>query len=348
MLLFKKTDKLLNHNEITAWLRALRGRPYNPSSNFDVTAVFRVKYNEDETYYFAGGNVENVEHRLSTHAEEGCISAMVTALGKGAEIVEGWVMGAPNHLKPGDKDPLASNHVTCCGKCRQQNMGFSAPTAVIHSVSLNDTATHTTTGEALPQAFSFRDFAPELNDTSLIVTKPLPENGIESKLIRLGKELSEAEILAWLHSLESIDYATKTGQAVVLKLAENQYVAGVKIEDAAYVSINPVQCALAIASVAYNKIAVEEVWTISNKRVSEEKSVLRQFNDYKFNKNPKPLTLGAIQVLAEFARDDKIRINMLDRSGQKLTIPLLECGHHIPKFSKEKMPERFTQRFGIN
>ncbi|MBS0286655.1 MAG: hypothetical protein JSR17_05125 [Proteobacteria bacterium] len=344
MKLFRKSDKPLTQEEITHWLRDLRGHPYNPSSHFDVTGVFRVKYNGDDSYYFAGVNVENEEHRLGTHAEEGCIAAMVTAFGKDAEIVEGWIMGAPDHLKPGDTAPLANNKVTCCGKCRQQNIGFASSSAVIHSISLNGAHQQTTMGDSLPDHFSFRQFAPELVNPSEKQPKPLAVEEIEAKLIRKGKALSDPEILEWLHNLESVDYASQRGQAVVLKLADNTYVAGVKIEDAAYVSINPIQCAMAIANVACDKIAVESVWTLSNKRKAQKDQALTQFHEYQFNKNPKPLTLSAVQVLAEFAAHDQIPIHMFTRAGHKQTISMRDSAHMIPVLSRKKMDDKYKQR----
>ena len=126
-----------NEKEIIDWLRDMRGSPYVPASGFDVTVVFRAKIGNADDYYFTGVNVENPDHRLSTHGEEAALSAMVTGLGKQVELVEGWVMGAPKHLKPGSADPLANNKCTCCGKCRQQIAGFAGPDVKIHSVSLN-------------------------------------------------------------------------------------------------------------------------------------------------------------------------------------------------------------------
>lgn len=347
MKLFLKSDKPLTKEEIRQWLRELRGQPYNPSSHFDVTGVFRVKYNADEYYYFAGVNVENEEHRLGTHAEEGCIAAMVTAFGKDAVIAEGWIMGAPDHLKVGDNSPLADNKVTCCGKCRQQNIGFASSDTIIHSISLNGEHQQTTMGESLPQSFSFRDFAPELVQNLPKEPKPLTVEEIESKLIRQGKELSEEEIFEWLQSLESVDYASQRGQAVILKLAGNTYVAGVKIEDAAYVSINPIQCAMAIANVACEKIAVEAVWTLANKRKSDKDQALTQFHEYKLNKHPKPLTLSAIQVLGEFAQDLNIPIHMFTRNGEKTTIALHESAKFVPTFSRKKMDDKYKQRLVV-
>lgn len=341
MKLFRKTDKQLTQEEITQWLRELRGSPYNPGSSFDVTSVFRVKYNNEDTYYFAGVNVENVDHRLSTHGEEGAIAAMATALGKDAHIVEGWVMGAPKNLKHGDQDALADNKVSCCGKCRQQIAEFADPDVVLHSISLNGDHEEATIDTLLPKQFNFKQFAPELLQPTPKELNVLSCSEIENRLTRKGAVLSNEEIYAWLQSLESIDYATQTGQAVILKLQDNQYVAGVKIENAAYVSIDPIQCAIAIANVAIEKPCVQEVWTLSQKRNQDQNNtILNQFNAYVPRKNIQPLTLSAIQVLAQFAQSNEIAINMFAGTKAVTQIPLKESATLIPCFKPSENEEQ--------
>ena len=137
MKVFRKSHTPLTQEDITQWLREMRDTPYVAASGFAVTCVFRAKIGDDDSYYFTGVNVENPDHRLATHGEEGGIAAIATALGKKAEIVEGWVMGAPKDLKVGDDSFLANNCVSCCGKCRQQIAGLAAPSVAIHSISLN-------------------------------------------------------------------------------------------------------------------------------------------------------------------------------------------------------------------
>ena len=88
---YRETKEPLNNEEILQWLRQMRNYSHCPISNFAVSCVLKAKLGE-KTYYFAGGNVENQEHELSICAEASAISAMTTALGKHAEIVELWVM----------------------------------------------------------------------------------------------------------------------------------------------------------------------------------------------------------------------------------------------------------------
>lgn len=186
MKLFRKSATPLTQQDITQWLREMRGNPYVTASGFDVTAVFRAKVGDDDTYYFAGVNVENPHHRLSTHGEEGCISAIATALGKNAEIVEGWVMGAPTNLKAGDDHALANNCVSCCGKCRQQIASLANPAVQIHSVSLNGAIKTTTVGDFLPDAFTYKQFMTEVGGNSANnspFSTPTAEQ-VESRLIR--------------------------------------------------------------------------------------------------------------------------------------------------------------------
>lgn len=364
MKFFLKSDALLSEQEIRRWLIELRGNPYTPASNYNVTAVFRVKYNGDDTYYFAGVNVENPHHRLTIHAEESCIAAMATAFGKHAEIVEGWILGAPKSLKTGDQDPLADNFTTPCGKCRQQIAGFSNPGVEIHGLTLNGRHIQThQVGQLLPNAFSFKNFM------SCVITKSsLPAGSafstiqpIENRLIRQGGShpLSSKEIHTWLQQLESVDYATKTSQVVVLRLADNCYVAGVTIEDAAFLSIDPIQCATAIAHVAFGSVCVEEVWVLSKNNHDQSNSTndnahplsvfnteaMRLFPQFMgFRKASKerssqeesfvPLSLSAIQVLAQFARSDQIHIHTFNAIGTQIVSTLQESTQLIPVFAR--------------
>ena len=311
---------------IVEWLRDMRGNPYNPASNFDVGAVFRVSAGGQDDYYFAGVNVENPDHRLSTHAEEAAIAAMVTALGRQASIVEGWVMGAPRHLTQGSPDPLANNKVTCCGKCRQQIAGFAGPDAVIHSVSLNGATSKITVGAFLPDTFSFRDFIPEATDiaASSRQTTPPTQDEAQNRLIRQGKTLSEPDILNWLKSLESVDYATKTGQAAIVELANGAYVAGTKVEEAAFVSINPIQSAMAVATSAFGVQKVVKVWALATGRDGQELP----------RDAFQPLSLSAIQTLAQFAQGPQTPICLFNGSGQTDTLFLKDTSAHAPTFAQ--------------
>ena len=328
-MLFKISKTRLSHEEIKAWLIDLRGKPFNTSSNFDVTAVFRVQLNNDDNhYYFAGVNVENKHLRLSTHAEEGAISAMATAFGKSAVIVEGWVMGSPRALTPNSDQELANIKVTCCGKCRQQIVGFAKPEAVIHSVSLNGEFEQTTVAEFLPKAFSFRDFAPDQLQPSLLNLGTLTPEKIQNRLVREGI-LTQTQILEWLKSLESVDHATKEGHAVVLRLTDNRYVAGVSIEEAAYVSIEPIASAIANARAHYGQFKVEEVWSLSANSLavntnipSNAAATAMTFQFDRQGQQPQPaaqsftpLPLSSFQVLDQFAVDRNIRVNYMNRAG---------------------------------
>lgn len=356
MKLFRKADKPLSHQEIVAWLRALRGSPYNPASGFDVTAVFRVKYNDCDTYYFAGVNIEYPHLRLGTHAEEGCIAAMATAFGKKAEIVEGFLMGAPHNLKPGEDHFLANNNVACCGKCRQQIVGLVAnPDVVIHSFTLNGAHKQMTVGEFLPNAFSYKDFDPDAISAMKQPGKALDETAIRSKLIRENTQLADNEVFAWLKDLESLDYSTKTSQAVVLQLKNGNYVAGVKIEEAAYVSIDPIQSAIAIAHAHFPRVEVEKIWSYTYDRnlkataaSTPSNTALPGFNLHKESTergliagSPEKsmLTLSAVQCVAQFAVSDNIDIDMFNTRGHKASIKLNNSAQLILRFPKAPTSE---------
>jgi len=316
----------LSNSDVIQWLQDMRGHPYVPESGFDVTTVFRVKSHDHDDYYFAGVNVENPDHRQSTHGEEACIAAMVTSLGKNAEIVEGWVMGAPHDLIPGDQDPLAQNKVSCCGKCRQQIAGFADEAVKIHSVSLNgDLETHTV-GMLLPLSFTFRQFAPEiLEDKNKPVQGSAPTlNAVKNKLIRKGESLTDSEIFSWLTSLESADFASKISQSVILKLTNGAYVAGTKIEEAAFVSMNPLQSALAIANAEFGVCEVSHVWAYSKGRGGKELK----------KDEIQALSLAGIQTLSQFVNGNNISISMFKENGTASKIELHKTATYAPTFKK--------------
>ncbi|MBU6475364.1 MAG: hypothetical protein KGQ70_05315, partial [Alphaproteobacteria bacterium] len=239
----------LSQAEMHQWLLDLRDNPHVPESGFCVSSVFRARAGDADDYYFAGVNVENMDHRLSTHGEEGAISGIVTALGKKAEIVEGWVMGAPKGVKAGDKTSAAEAFASCCGKCRQQVAGLAREKAEIHYVSVNGAVETTTVGKFLPELFTFRQFIPGFAKDQNGGKAP-SSAAVQRKLLRKGP-LTEREIESWLKSLQSVDYATRISQSVVLKLDNGYYAAGTRVEEAAFVDINAAQAAVAIATAAF-------------------------------------------------------------------------------------------------
>lgn len=250
MKIFRKGK--LSTTQITEWLREMRANAYVPESGYAVAAVFRARAGRVEDYYFAGVNVENAEHRLSTHGEEGAIAAMVTGLGKRAEIVEGWVMGAPKEA------PLSHNSSgSCCGKCRQQIAGFADAKVKIHSVSLKGKISSTTVGAFLPDVFTFREYITDIHAAKKSAAPS--EEDVKNRLMRKSK-LSEQGIFTWLKHIESVDYASKVPQALVLQLDNGAYVAGAKIEEAAFNGMSAVQAALATAVSEFGMHKVTGVW----------------------------------------------------------------------------------------
>lgn len=330
MDVIRHADHRLSQEEITDWLRQLRGHPYSKASGFEVTAIFRMRVGKDENVYVAGVNVENVDHRLSTHAEEGAISAMTTAFGKKAEMVEGWVMGAPANLKQGSTDPLANNLVTCCGKCRQQLYGVSRENMPIHSVSLNGTVQSAeetkTLKELLPEAFTFDQFSPEKKaDKDNASDAPLNFEEAKHRLYRTGP-LSEKQIKEWLNKLESIDYATGTSQAVIVELSDKTFVAGVKVEEASYVDIDPMQSAMATAhALCGNTEKIAKIWTSSKARALGNAPQPAPLEEDMH----RPLNLSAVQVATQFAAFNTVPVTLINTHGSRV-IKLNDAAHYIP------------------
>lgn len=303
----------LTEQEIHQWLLDLRGNPNVPESGFDVTAVFRAKVNGVDDYYFAGVNVENADHRLGTHGEEGCISNIVTALGKYAEITEGWVMGSPRGLTANDDHPLTDLKCPCCGKCRQQVAGLAGEDVQIHSFSLKGDKDTTTVRAFLPNLFTFRQYIPELVTAQSGNSKVAPTaEEVEKKLIRKGP-LSEQEISEWIKELESVDYASKISQSAIIRLSNGYYVAGTKVEEAAFVDISAAQAALAVATSEFGPSPkVEEVWVYTKGR--EEKALPK--NTYG------TLPMSALQTLNQVAENVRIPLHYLNDDGIAKTTTL--------------------------
>ena len=313
MKIFRQADRPLSDAAIGDWLRDLRGHPHCTESGFAVTAVFRARLGAGDTFYFAGVNVENPDHRVSTHGEEGALAAMVVALGKAAEIVEGWVMGAPKDLKKGTADPLGDVAVSCCGKCRQQIANFAAEDVVIHSLALNGAASATTMGACLPDQFTFRQFRPEAAERQATDAPPPIAAAVEQRLIRAGAALSPADIFDWLRTLESANAATGTSDAVVLRLADGAHVAGVKIEEAAFLDVNAIQAAAAIANAEFGHIKVTEAWSHAHGYPDQSDDTVI------------PPHLSALQTLKEFAAGPDIPLHLFDRRGTMRDLTLTEA-----------------------
>ena len=313
MNIFRQTDRPLTDDEIGDWLRDLRGKPYSVESGFDVTSVFRARLGAADTFYFAGVNVENPDHRVSTHGEEGAIAAMVVALGRKAALVEGWVMGAPRGLEKGTDNPLGDVEVSCCGKCRQQIANFASEDVVIHSVALNGSASTTTMGRYLPDQFTFRQFRPAAAEDAATPPPPPTAAGIEQRLVRTGLAPTSVEIFAWLRSLESANAASGTSDAVVIRLTDGTLVAGVKIEEAAFQDVNAIQCAAAIANAAFGRITVAEMWSFSHGYPGEADDAFV---------TPQ---LSALQTLLEFADTPAMPIHLFNRAGKQRDLTLTDA-----------------------
>jgi len=241
--------------DIFNWLTAMRERSYIPESGYSATAVFRIKAGGREDYYFSGTNAENVDHRITTHAEEAAIAAMITGMGGSCTIVEGWVMGGRRAGGAAEKTG------TCCGKCRQQIAGFAGAETKIHAVSLGGDVRTTTVGDFLPDPFTFRNVFPDGLGTRLAVS--LAPADIQRRLIRKDPQTRE-EITGWITDTNGFTPFTRKASTTILKLTNGAYVCGSKVEDAAFLSINPAQSAVAVAVSEFGSVDICEIWASGN------------------------------------------------------------------------------------
>ncbi|MFH1158652.1 MAG: hypothetical protein V1721_07215 [Pseudomonadota bacterium] len=313
----------LSDEEIVQWLRGLRGNSYAPESNFSVAAVFRARVQGVDDYYFGGVNVEIIDNRSATHAEEGCIAALVTGLGRQAEIVEGWVMGAPKGVNAGDPDPAADTLISCCGKCRQQIAGLAGEDVKIHALTLNGRRSSTTVGAFLPDLFTFRQYIPELLAPKETGAPAPSSDEVRNRLIRQERQ-TEEEIFAWLRDLESLVYVSKVSQALVLELDNGAYVAGAKIEEAAFISMNAAQSAVAVAVSAFGERAIRGI-RVYTKGVDGREIPADSFGT---------LTLPALQTLSEMAEHEKIPVRFFMEGGDTVSMTLSGAAGAAPTYRK--------------
>ena len=301
-LVIRKADSL-SEKDVLEWLKAMRGRPYVKQSGFDVTSVFKVK-SGGEAYYVGGANVENIDLVSGTCAEEGAIAAAVGALGQEADIVEGWVMGAPRGATTSD---LA---VYPCGECRQRIAQYTAPTAPIHIVGLDGEMKNTKTrAELIPNAFSFRD----LSHNDVAAATALASEA--RQLIReVRTPLGINEIYEWMGRLQPDVRVSGVKESVVLRLENGAYVAGVKIENAAYPSSTmAMQSAVAVMNLAFGPQKIAEVWNYGAYTIPEKGQETAYI----------PLTGSSLQILAQFA-DGTVPVNTMNSQGNVKTVSLQE------------------------
>jgi cytidine deaminase len=296
-----RTD-IPDEGTIISWLRDLRRNAYVPGSSYQVAVVMMMKVGAG--YYFFGGvNAESAEHRLSLHGEESAIAALATAFGKRAVIDAVWLMAAPDYLTGPAADSLADVQGQTCGNCRQQISGLAIDRNIpICAISLNGQGVTDTIETLLPKSFSFGDFDPGIaaRRAQDRLRHDAPDHAvIENRLLRTEPQDKDS-IFSWLSDLESIDYASGQPQAVVLSLSNGAFVAGVRVENAAYTGLNAVQAAIGIASTAFGNVGVTGVHILSGLY---------------------PPSLAALQILRERITDRAIPVTLYSGAGEAVTMP---------------------------
>lgn len=313
-LLLRKADGL-PQQDVFSWLKALRGHPYVAQSGFDVTSVFKVK-TPVGMYYVGGVNVENRELTTGTCGEEGAIATAIAAFGQDIDIVEGWVMGAPKGMETSD--------IACypCGECRQRIAQYTAPNAPIHMMGLNGKKLDTQTrDELLPNAFSFRDL--EHNGQAGDIPQLAPVRHITDRLFREPEQkLTDDEVFAWLRGLRADVRVSQYNEMTVWRLANGAYVAGVKVENAAYPSsTNVMAAAAAVMNTRYGRLPVQEVWTYG-------------FHNNASQREEKHYTLSgaSLQVVHQFAASPQLRVHRFNHAGMAKSAALAELLPAAPAF----------------
>ena len=319
-------EENLSEEAIYQWLMDLRGRPFVDQSNFDVTSVFKVQTESGQIFFVGGVNVENTELTVGTCGEEGAIAAAVGAHGQKIELIEGWVMGAPRGATEGANMPC-----TPCGECRQRIAQYTAPEAPIHMIGLDGTLLDTKTrDELLPYAFSFRDL--EHNGQAAAAPQLAHVGNPTHRLMREpGRELSEKEIFTWLNGLQPDVRVSEFAEAVVLKLENGAYVAGVKVENAAYPSsTSAMQAAAAVMNAGFGPgHQVTEVWSYGRYNAPDKAAAMEGTHH--------PLSGTALQVLKQFASEN-VEVHMFNSQGEMKEVTLDDALLHCRTFHNPHPP----------
>ena len=308
-------DESLDNAAITRWLLALRGRPHVPGSHYDVGAVLRVTAG-GRIAYCAGVNVENADAALSVHGEGAALSAMLAAFGKGAKVLEAWVMAAPRALAPGSPDPLAADGGTCCGRCRQHLWEFAAaPDMKVHTIALNGAVKTQTIAELLPAGFSFARFKPVREDQGAAIDP----DAARARLLR-PQAPAKKDMFAWLQSLRPADDASGIAQSAILTLDNGAAVAGVRLEDSAFTGLTAVQGAVANAVTAYGTFRITHVHALTHGGGIPPGAIA-------------PLPLSALQVLREFGAS-RLPLTLFTAEGQAWNTNVTAAADVAPSFAK--------------
>lgn len=305
----------LNHAEVLAWLRDLRGRPYVPASAYDVGAVLRVRAG-GKRYYCAGVNVENADLALSVHGEGAALSVMLTTLGPAARVEEAWVMAAPRGMDADSADARA-NGGSCCGRCRQHLWEFAAgPDVKVHLVSLGGSIRTQPIGMILPGGFSFADFKP----VNAAADDAPPDDAALLPRLTRGNAPEEAGMRAWLQELHPADLASGMAQAMALRFDNGSAMAGVRLEDAAFTGLSAAQGAVAPAVAAFGTFQIQHAYMLTQGGDMPADAVA-------------PPSLAALQVLREFG-SSRTPLSVFAPDGQVWRTNVTEAASYAPTHAK--------------
>ncbi len=307
------------------WLMRLRMKAYAPGSHYNVADVLGMRC-ATGMLYFGGVNVECLDHRQSVHSEECAIAFLVTAMGKKAAIHEAWLLGAPAHLSGPDARAQADLDARPCGNCRQQILGLAADDDIpVHCLSLNGGDRMKSIGYLLPDAFQFADFDPDAaaeREAARGFLAPEDPGVLIDRVMRFGL-LSRQALHEWISGLESVDYASRIGQAVIIRLDNGFYVAGVRVENAAYTGLSAMQSALGIATVNFGKVNVTEIYTLSKSRRPDMPDQDRVY----------PLSLPSIQGLNEFVAGPGIPVTLFTQGGDHVVMAYRDAADCFSNFT---------------
>jgi cytidine deaminase len=230
--------KPLSQAELTTWLQQLRAHAYAPLSQFPVAVALEVKL--DRYYYFGGVNVESKYHnRLSIHAEQSALSALVTGLGPLARFSRGFCLGGPDS---------SEKFVWPCGHCRQILLEFSTPETTFQAITPNGT---------VAEACHFEQLLPnQFGLANLELTKLLTQDHRNFAYPYLETEVTDPKAINSLlpdlvpYRLAS-EYQTTGYDRAILECQNGALIPGVMLQNAAFLTLDPVMAALAIAVSRY-------------------------------------------------------------------------------------------------
>lgn len=233
MFTVRSENTALDTQALYSWMSQLRHHAYAPFSNFAVAVVLEV-VGKDKITYFAGVNVESAQYnRLSLHAEQTALNAMITCLGTTPRISRAFFLGAPF----GEESSFSNVPVWPCGHCRQILLEFVDKNTLFQPITIAGQAvTPAKIDTLLPCHFSQDNLGGKLNQ----------QTGMKSGAIRYFTEdmTTQPNISSLTPYILNPRYQTSTLNTAFVVCNDGVVIPGVLMQNAAFLTTDAIFAAV--------------------------------------------------------------------------------------------------------